>query len=209
MERRPFTTWVQCRETPFFVDTGQHPHMGFKPVQSPTKVEAVLEFLNCMKDTLSKAQAALVKSKDDMACYYNQHHKPAPTFTAGDKVFLDASNIHTTCPSKKLSHHFLSPFPVVHPVGLYAYHLWLPPSMLHLHPVFHVVKLMLVPEDPIGWQVCPPPAPTVIGGEQHYEVESIPDSRLRAGKLEFLVNWKGYGYEENSWVRNVTSMHCD
>jgi len=49
----------------------------------------------------------------------------------------------------------------------------------------------------------------VIGGEQHYEVESIPDSRLRAGKLEFLVNWKGYGYEENSWVRNVTSMHCD
>jgi len=40
----------------------------------------------------------------------------------------------------------------------------------------------------------------VIGGEQHYEVESILDSRLRAGKLEFLVNWKGYGYEENSWV---------
>jgi len=40
----------------------------------------------------------------------------------------------------------------------------------------------------------------VIGGEQHYEVESILDSRLRARKLEFLVNWKGYGYEENSWV---------
>jgi len=40
----------------------------------------------------------------------------------------------------------------------------------------------------------------VIGGKQHYEVESILDSRLRAGKLEFLVNWKGYGYEENSWV---------
>jgi len=34
-----------------------------------------------------------------------------------------------------------------------------------------------------------------------YEVESILDSRLRAGKLEFFVNWKGYGYEENSWVR--------
>jgi len=40
----------------------------------------------------------------------------------------------------------------------------------------------------------------VIEGEQHYEVESILDRRLRAGKLEFLVNWEGYGYEENSWV---------
>jgi len=97
--------------------------MGFKPAQSPTQVEAVSEFANCMKDTLSEAWAALAKSKDDMACYYNQHCMPAPTFAAGDKVFLDASNIHTTRPSKKLLHHFLGPFSVVHPVGSHAYHL--------------------------------------------------------------------------------------
>jgi len=132
---------------PFFIDTGQHPHMGFEPVQSPTKVEAVLEFVNHMKDTLSKAQAALAKSKDDMAHYYSQCRMPAPMFAAGDKVFLDASNIHMTCPSKKLLHCFLSPFPVVHPVGSHAYCLQLPPSMSCIHPVFHVVKLMLVPND--------------------------------------------------------------
>jgi len=190
------STW----HMPFFVNTGQHPCMGFEPVQLPTKVEAVWEFGNCMKDTLSEAQAALVKSKNDMAHYYNQHCMPAPTLAAVDKVFLDASDICMTHSSKKLSHHFFGPFPVVHPVGLHTYHLWLPPSMSYIHPVFHVVKLMLVPEDPIGWWVCSPPALTVIGGEQHYEVKSILDSRLRAGKLEFLVNWKGYGYEKNSWV---------
>jgi len=157
-------------------------------------------------------QGWIVKSKDDMACYYNQHHTPTPTFVAGDKVFLDASDIHITCPSKKLSHYFLGPFPVVHPVGSHTYHLQLPPSMSSIHPVFHVVKLMLVPEDPIGQQVCSPPAPTVIGGKQYYEVESILNSRLRAGKLEFLVNWKGYGYKENSWVSecckgNLTIEH--
>jgi len=103
-----------------------------------------------MKDILSEAWAALAKSKDDMAHYYNQCHMPALTFAVGDKVFLDASNIHTTHPSKKLSHHFLSPFPVVHPVGLHAYCLQLPPSMSCIHPVFHVVKLMLVPNNPIG-----------------------------------------------------------
>jgi len=97
--------------------------MGFEPAQLPTKVEAVLEFANRMKDTFSEAWAALVKSKNDMAHYYNQHHMPAPAFAAGDKVFLDASDIHMTCPSKKLSHHFLGPLPVVHPVGSHAYHL--------------------------------------------------------------------------------------
>jgi len=97
--------------------------MGFEPAQSPTKVEAVLEFANHIKDTLSKAWAALAKSKDDMACYYNQCHMPAPTFAAGDKVFLDASNIHMTHLSKKLLHCFLGPFPVVHPVGSHAYRL--------------------------------------------------------------------------------------
>jgi len=45
--------------------------MGFKLAQLPTKVEAVSEFVNCMKDTLSKAWVALAKSKNDMACYYN------------------------------------------------------------------------------------------------------------------------------------------
>jgi len=123
--------------------------MGLEPAQSPTKVEAVSEFANHMKDTLSEAWAALVKSKDDMAHYYNQHRKPAPTFTAGDKVFLDASDIHMTHPLKKLLHCFLGLFPVVYPVGLHAYCLQLPPSMLCIHPVFHVVKVMPVPKDPI------------------------------------------------------------
>jgi len=177
--------------------------MGSEPMQWPSKVKAVAEFTNCMKDTLSEAHAALVKSKDDMAHYYNQHHRPAPIFTAGDKVFLDASDICTAYPSKKLLHYFLGPFMVIQPVGLHAYHLQLPSSMLHIHPVFHVIKLMPIMKDPIGQCVHPMPAPTVIRGEQHYEVESILDSRLTAGRLEFLVNWKGYGYEENSWVSNT------
>jgi hypothetical protein len=46
--------------------------MGFKPNQPPLKVEVVNEFANHMKSTLEEAFAALGKSKDDMARYYNQ-----------------------------------------------------------------------------------------------------------------------------------------
>ena len=85
-----------------------------------------------MKDTLDKAKAALVKSKDEMAKYYNRKRTPAPDYQHGDRVYLDASDIHTTRPSKKLSHQRLGPFPIVRKVGNSSYRLRLPPSMSRL-----------------------------------------------------------------------------
>jgi hypothetical protein len=46
--------------------------MGFEPNQQPSKVEAVNEFADRMKSSLDEAWAALAKSKEDMAQYYNQ-----------------------------------------------------------------------------------------------------------------------------------------
>ena len=102
-----------------------------------------------MEDALNKAKAALVKSKDDMAKYYDQRRTPALEYQPRDRVYLDASDIHTTRPSRKLSHQRLRPFPVIRKVGNGTYHLRLPPSMSRLHPVFNVVKLTLAPEDPV------------------------------------------------------------
>ena len=82
-----------------------------------------------MKTTLEEAKAALAKAKDDMAHYYNRRRTPAPMFTPGDKVYLDAADIHTTRPSKKLSHRRLGPFPIEKCIGTHAYCLTLPASM--------------------------------------------------------------------------------
>ncbi len=67
--------------------------MGFKLHQPLSRVEAVNEFTNWMKDTLEEAKSALMKVKDDMTKYYNQCRSPAPTFAPGDKVYLDSSDI--------------------------------------------------------------------------------------------------------------------
>ena len=45
----------------------------------------------------------------------------------------------------------------------------------------------------------PPPPPELVEGEEEWEVEEILDSRLLRKKLKFLVKWKGYGREHNSW----------
>ena len=78
--------------------------MGFKPTQPCSHIKSINEFKDQMKDTLEEAKAALVKSKDNMACYYNQKWTPAPDYQPGNMVYLDANDIQTTRPSGKLSH---------------------------------------------------------------------------------------------------------
>jgi len=185
---------------PFLLDTRRVPQMGFEPDQPRSCMESINEFKDRMTDTLEEARAALAKSKDDMALYYNRKRTPAPKFKAGDMVFLDASNIQTTRPSRKLSHQRLGPFPIDSQIGNGAFWLCLPPSMNRLHPIFNVVKLSLAPLDPIpGQWTSPPPLPEIVDGEEEWVVEEILDSRMVHRKLCYLVKWEGFGVEHNSW----------
>ena len=196
------------QHTPFLLDTGRHPRMGFEPHEPPSRLEAVNEFTQRMKDTLEEAKAALTKAKDDMARYYNQRRTPAPVYSPGDKVYLDASDIQTTRPSKKFAHRRLGPYEVERRIGLNAYRLRLPVSLQRLHPVFNVIKLTPALDDPIpGRQAAPPPPPELIDGEEHYEVKEILNSRMFRRKLQYLVKWEGYGTEHNSWeyTQNVAA----
>ena len=82
-------------QTPFLLDSGQHPRMGFEPLP-PSRMETVNEFTDHMKSALEEARASLVAAKEDMARYYNQHRTKAPEIKPGDCVYLDASDIQTT-----------------------------------------------------------------------------------------------------------------
>src|SRR5438445_2664257 len=123
--------------------------MSFEPHQLPSRVEAVNEFTDRMRNTLEEAKSALAKAKDEMAQYYNQRQAPAPVFSPDNMVYLDSSDIHTTRPSRKLSHHRLGPYPISRRIGKLAYCLILPPSMSHLHPLFNIVNLTLPLVHPI------------------------------------------------------------
>jgi hypothetical protein len=174
--------------------------MGFEPSQLRSHLESVNEFKEHMEGALEEAKAALIKSKDDMAKYYNQKQTPSPDYKWGNKVYLDASDIQTNRPSWKLSHQRLGPFPIVTKVGNSAYWLKLPPSMSQLHPVFNVVKLTPAPIDPIeGYRPHPPPLPEIIHGEEEWVVEEILDSKMMNRKLHYLVKWAGFEVEHNSW----------
>jgi len=183
--------------------------MGFELEQPPSRLEAVNEFTNRMRDTIEEAKSALAKAKDDMTRYYNRRRSPAPTFNPGDMVYLDSEDIHTTRPSKKLSHRRIGPYPVERRVGKHAYRLSLPPSMRRLHPVFNVVKLSLASPDPIaGRHPEPPPPPELVDGEEEWIVEKVLNSRMFRRKLQYLVKWEGYGIEGNTWDDSTNLDHA-
>ena len=135
-----------------------------------------------------------------MKRYYDRRRTPAPVFQLGDKVFLDASDIHTTCPSQKLLHQWLGPFVVEWQIGPMAYRLRLPHRMKQLHPVFNIVKLTPALNNLItGCKTEDHQPPIVVDGEAEWEVEEILNSHWHQRRFQYLIKWKGYSCKHNSW----------
>ena len=78
-----------------------------------------------------------------------------------------------------------------------AYWLELPTSM-KIHLIFHA-KLEIYHKSTILKRSQPTSPSVEIDGCKEYEVESILDSQIWQGKLEYFVHWRGYPISERTW----------
>ncbi|MBW0547328.1 hypothetical protein O181_087043, partial [Austropuccinia psidii MF-1] len=86
-------------------------------------------------------------------------------------------------------------------VSTHAYHLKIPSQWKSNHPVFHIFLLEPVKTSKIpNWQQEAPP-PIIIEEEEEWEVSQILDSKLKRGKLWYLVEWKVFSQdsERSTW----------
>jgi transposase InsO family protein len=185
--------------SPFFALYGFHPRMGFEPIQ-PDKRPATRDaqaFADTMQKIWTFCQAEMTASQALHEKYANRSRKPARRFQLGQKVWLNAKNIKTLRPQKKLDWKNLGPFPIKRVINPSAYELDLPTSM-KIHPVFNVTLLQPAVSTPLPGQTQPPPPPIEVDGIEEWEVEEVVDSRIdrrgRGGKprLKYTVRWLGY-----------------
>ena len=100
--------------------------------------------------------------------------------------------------NRKLLPKWIGPFKIVQKVGPVSYELEMNPGW-RIHPVFHVSLLEPFKSD---GRIHPPPPPMELEGALEYEVEAILKHRFSGTKrikTSYLVSWKGYGPQHNSW----------
>ncbi|KAL9567590.1 hypothetical protein ACKAV7_008354 [Fusarium commune] len=127
----------------------------------------------------------------------NSLKRPARRYREGDYIWLDARNIKTLRPQKKLDWKNIGPLKITKVISPYAYRLDLPASM-KIHPVFHTNLLRPAATNPLPGQNPDLPPPIEAEGVEEWEVEDILDSRWdrrgRGGRprLKYMVKWAGH-----------------
>ena len=185
--------------SPFQVNYGRELRMGFD-IRKKGKNKKAEEFVREMKERHEEARARLVKLQEKMKRQMDRSRKEAEEYKVGDKVLISTKDFSKELmkrATKKLTEKFIGPYVVRKIVSENAVELELPVS-LRVHSVVNVRRLVKYQEQVEGQKKIPPPS-VEVEGEKEYEVEEILDRQERRGKTRYLVKWKGYTVEENTW----------
>ena len=186
---------------PFYLNYGCHPWKS-EPNNHPGSNDNITDFLKLLDCARKDASASANIAAETAKQHYDLWKKPAHEYQSGDQVWLEASNLKSVRPSKKLGPKRYGLFKVIEKIRHTTYQLLLPDNWKLIHLVFNQDLLMLFNEAAYAMQrkPCPPP-PEIVGDELEYKVQQILDACRHWNLVEFLVSWKGYGPKHNQWVK--------
>jgi hypothetical protein len=132
------------QQTPFLANYGFQPTTPSSLLLPPdtTINPDATSFLDNLRDVQNSIRHQLDLAKARQETQANRHRRPL-TFTVGDRVRLSSDHLTLVeYPSSKLRPRFLGPFTINKVISPVAYRLSLPAALSHIHPVFHVSRLL-------------------------------------------------------------------
>jgi len=189
--------------SPYFLAYAFQPQITITAKRTP-----MLKNLNEIQQKINAAKTKMKKRQQQQKKTYDKRHNTTVTLQEGQRVLLNRNGISWAPDSlrpQSLTYPWLGPYKIKKILPNDNIEIDLPTSM-RIHPIFHISKVKLYKEprsfDPE--RVSQPPPPTIDDeGEEQFEVEEILDTKLHYGKRKWLVRWKGYGDEENTWLDHV------
>jgi len=143
---------------------------------------------------------ALEKAQEEIKKLANRRRGEGEEYKVEDLVLLSTKDLKWQMKgrrSEKLTEHFVGPYKVKGIISSNMIELELPKS-IKIYPVVNVSRVRLY-KPQIEGQKKIPPKPVIIEGEEEFKVEKILNKRLVRGKEKFLVRWKRYMAEEDTW----------
>ena len=196
--------------TPFELNCGYHPCVSFeKDTDFCSRSKTADELLAELRELMTVCRENLHHAQELQKRAHDKGVKPK-SYAPGDKVWLNSKYIKTK-QNRKLEAKFFGPFRVLHLVGKQAYKLELPKKW-KIHDVFHV---LLLEQDTIRKERVKKVLELDDGEDsKEYKVRAIWDNAVYARKsgsllpgLYYLVAWKGYSKEENTWELVLAVQH--
>jgi len=163
-----------------------------------------------MQDIHRQAKQTLENTLESMKKYYDQKAMEQPSIEVCDLVMLNAKNIRSKPPSKKVSPKLYGSFKVLEKKGSRVYKLDIS-LWWKIHPVFHVSLLEPYRASSRPNRGQPPRDPEEIEEGLEWMVDRMVTSeiisytrkRRRRNKpmkdLRYLVKWKGCAEDVNTW----------
>ena len=191
------STHASTQKTPFYINYGHHPKIDMLPTLRGESL-MVEDFAKQMEKLHRTMKMHLEQAQSCYKEIADVKRKQHPSFQVGNKVWLLRRNIKTNRPCDKLDYRRIGPFCIEKQINTMAYRLELSASM-KIHPVFHASLLEIYHESTILGRSQPTSFSVEIDSCEEYKVESILDSRIWRGKLEYFVHSRGYPISEHTW----------
>jgi len=157
------------KESPFYLEYGRHPRAG--PILVKESPQRDLNNLTYKRhEVLEQAKAAFTLAAERMKWYYDKKVQSV-LFKAGNKVLLNLKDYQTI--ERALQPQYKGPFEIIEELSLVTFRLRMPSRYRALHLVFHASKLTQYSESTIHGQKATPPPPTLIQGQEEWEIEKI------------------------------------